>query len=57
MLALLVQGEELTSRRCSELFDVTRPISAKDFRLLCSLGLATKKGKGRSTRYVLSPRS
>ena len=54
MLALLIEGEELTSRRCSELFDVTRPISAKDFKLLCDLGLAAKKGRGRSTRYVLS---
>ena len=54
MLALLVQGEQLTSRRCSELFGVSRPVSAKDFRLLCELGLAAKKGKGRSTRYVLS---
>jgi ATP-dependent DNA helicase RecG len=52
MVLLLVQGDELTSRRCEEDFHVTRDTTARDFKLLIELGVARKQGKGRSTRYV-----
>ncbi len=52
MVSLLVQGEVLTSRRCEEEFGVTRDTANCDFSLLLELGLATKEGRGRSTRYV-----
>jgi len=54
MVSLLVQGEVLTSRRCEEEFGVTRDTASRDFSLLLELGLATKEGQGRSTRYVLA---
>ncbi len=54
MVSLLVQGEVLTSRRCEEEFGVTRDTANRDFSLLLELGLATKEGQGRSTRYVLA---
>ncbi|HEY3852914.1 MAG TPA: ATP-binding protein [Verrucomicrobiae bacterium] len=57
MAALLVAGEELTSRRCEVEFGVTRPITAKDFAALVLLGLAERVGSGRSTRYRLKSRS
>jgi len=57
MAALLVAGEELTSRRCEIEFSVTRPITAKDFATMVRLGLAEKIGSGRSTRYRLKPRA
>ena len=53
MVVLLVHGEDLTSRRCEQEFDVTRDTAARDFNLLMGLGLLKKEGKGRSTRYVL----
>jgi predicted HTH transcriptional regulator len=56
MTALLMEGEELTSRKCEEMFSVSRPIATKDFRALMDLGIAVKKGEGRSTRYVLQER-
>ena len=52
MLSLLAQGEELTSRRCEELFGVTRPTAVADFNLLVQLSLVDRLGQGRSTRYV-----
>jgi ATP-dependent DNA helicase RecG len=52
MVMLLVQGGELTSRRCEEDFHVTRDTTARDFKVLIELGVARKQGKGRSTRYV-----
>ena len=56
MIALLIQGEELTSRKCEERFGITRPTAASDFRMLMELGLVEKKGEGRSTRYVMATR-
>jgi ATP-dependent DNA helicase RecG len=53
MAALLVAGEELTSRQCEAKFGITRPITSKDFAALVRLGLAEKVGSGRSTRYRL----
>jgi predicted HTH transcriptional regulator len=53
MVALLTNGEELTSRRCEVEFSVTRPVTAKDFGTLVKLGVAQKVGSGRSTRYRL----
>jgi predicted HTH transcriptional regulator len=57
MVLLLVQGEELTSRRCEAEFSVTRDTANRDFILLIKLGLARKEGQGRSTRYVLGNRA
>ena len=57
MVALLVQGEILTSRRCEKEFGVTRDTANRDFSHLISLGLVTKEGSGRSTRYILKPRT
>ena len=54
MVAVLVRGEALTSRRCEEEFHVTCDTTNRGFVLLKKLGLAVKEGKGRSTRYVLS---
>lgn len=53
MLLLLVQGEELTSRKCETLFSITRETANQDFSLLLEMGLLRKVGRGRSTRYVL----
>ena len=53
MTAFLVQGEELTSRRCEKEFGVTRDTANRDFKFLITLGIAQKVGAGRSTRYVL----
>lgn len=53
MVALLVAGEQLTSRRCEQEFQVTRDTANRDFKLLISLGLAEARGRGRSRHYVL----
>ena len=53
MLLLLIEGQELTSRGCEELFDVSRDTTSRDFKQLITLKLARRKGAGRSTRYVL----
>ena len=57
MVLLLVQGEELTSRRCEAEFAVTRDTANRDFKLLIELSLVRKEGRGRSTRYVLGNRN
>ena len=54
IVALLAEGEEMTSRRCVELFGITRDTATRDFSMLINLGLAEKRGAGRSTRYVLA---
>jgi predicted HTH transcriptional regulator len=54
MVALLVEGEELTSRRCEKEFGITRETATKDFELLMDLGIVERKGAGRSTRYVIA---
>jgi hypothetical protein len=43
MLLLLVQGEELTSRRCEVEFSVTRDTANRDFALLYGSGLRRRK--------------
>ncbi len=53
MLALLVAGEKLTSRRCEQEFGITRDTASRDFALLMELGLADRQGRGRSTSYIL----
>ena len=53
MLLLLIEGQELTSRGCEELFDVSRDTTSRDFKHLIKLSLAKRIGAGRSTRYVL----
>ena len=50
---LLVEGEELTSRRCEGNYRVTRDTANRDFKVLMELRLARRIGRGRSTRYVL----
>lgn len=56
MVSLLIRGEELTSRKCATLFDITRDTANRDFKELVKLGIAQKAGSGRSTRYVLQTR-
>jgi predicted HTH transcriptional regulator len=53
MVALLIQGEELTSRRCQKEFGITRDTANRDFKRLISLDLVEPKGMGRSRHYVL----
>jgi ATP-dependent DNA helicase RecG len=57
MVALLVAGEKLTSRRCEQEFGVTRDTAATDFSLLMELGLAIRQGRGRSTSYLLASKT
>ncbi len=57
MVALLVAGEKLTSRRCEDEFGVTRDTASRDFNLLMELGLASRQGRGRSTSYVLATKA
>lgn len=52
MVALLVSGERLTSRRCESEFGVTRDTATRDFALLLKLGIAEKLGRGRSVHYL-----
>ncbi len=54
MVKLLVDGEELTSRRCEGNFGITRDTAARDFALLVQLGIAEKQGRGRSVRYRIA---
>ena len=51
MLKWLVEGRELTSRQCEVEFEISRTVTAGDFRKLVELGLAERIGAGRSTRY------
>jgi Fic family protein len=50
MLLLVVQGDELTSRKGETLFSVTRETANQDFGRLLEMGLLRKVGRGRSTR-------
>jgi ATP-dependent DNA helicase RecG len=56
MVRRLVRGEELTSRRCQELYGISPQALHGDFQKLVSLGLAERTGSGRSARYVLGTR-
>ena len=53
MIIMLNKGQELTSRKCMKLFDITRDTASRDFDALVKLGIAQKIGAGRSTRYIL----
>jgi predicted HTH transcriptional regulator len=57
MVALLVAGEKLTSRRCEQEFGITRDTASRDFALLMALGLANRQGRGRSTNYILAAKA
>ena len=57
MARLLAAGEELTGGACEARFRVTRPVITKDFARLVELGIAYQIGRGRSTRYRLTPSS
>ena len=54
IVALMAEGEAVTSRQCVEMFGITRETATRDFSMLIDLGLAEKRGAGRSTRYVLA---
>ena len=56
MVSLLIRGEKLTSRKCANLFDITRDTANRDFKELVKLGIAQKVGSGRSTHYILQTR-
>lgn len=53
MIIMLNKGQDLTSRKCMKLFDITRDTASRDFDALVKLGIAQKIGAGRSTRYIL----
>jgi len=55
MVNRMVAGEELTSRRCQELYDLSPQAVYQDFKKLIGLGVARKIGSGRSTRYGYNP--
>jgi len=55
MVSRLVGGEELTSRRCQELYNLSPQAVYEDFQKLIGLGIARKIGSGRSTRYGYNP--
>jgi predicted HTH transcriptional regulator len=52
MAAMLTEGQFLSSKKCQELFGVTRETVNRDFEVLLKANIATRKGKGRSTVYV-----
>ncbi len=55
MARRLVNGEELTSRKCQALYMLSPQAVYDDFQKLIELGIARKIGSGRSTRYGLNP--
>jgi predicted HTH transcriptional regulator len=55
MVSRLVGGEELTSRRCQELYKLSPQAVYEDFQRLMELGIARKIGSGRATRYGYKP--
>jgi predicted HTH transcriptional regulator len=55
MVSRLVGGEELTSRRCQELYKLSPQAVYEDFQKLIELGIARKIGSGRATRYGYNP--
>jgi ATP-dependent DNA helicase RecG len=55
MVSRLVGGEELTSRKCQELYGLSPQAVYEDFQKLVGLGIARKIGSGRATRYGHNP--
>jgi predicted HTH transcriptional regulator len=55
MARRLIDGEELTSRKCQALYMLSPQAVYDDFQKLIDLGIARKIGSGRSTRYGLYP--
>jgi len=55
MARRVVDGEELTSRKCQALYNLSPQAVYDDFQKLIGLGIARKIGSGRSTRYGLNP--
>jgi predicted HTH transcriptional regulator len=55
MVSRLVGGEELTSRKCQELYKLSPQAVYEDFQKLVGLGIARKIGSGRATRYGYNP--
>ena len=55
MASRLVGGEELTSRKCQELYKLSPQAVYEDFQKLVRLGVARKIGSGRATRYGYNP--
>jgi predicted HTH transcriptional regulator len=54
MVAMLVNGEMLTSGDCQEKFGIVKDTVNRDFQLLVKLKIAVREGGGRSTRYRLN---
>jgi len=52
MAAMLIRGEDLTSRVCEERFGVTRDTANRDFKMLIAVGIAEARGSGRARHYV-----
>jgi predicted DNA-binding transcriptional regulator YafY len=57
MVSRLVGGEELTSRKCQELYKLSPQAVYEDFQKLVGLGIARKIGSGRATRLRVQPSS
>ena len=55
MVSRLIEGEELTNRRCQKLYRISPQAVYEDFQKLVGLGIIHKVGSGRSTRYELNP--
>jgi len=55
LTTLLLSGQELTSQWCQERYRITRQAVNKDFKILCSVGIARMVGAGRAVRYVAAP--
>ena len=55
MVARLAAGEELTSRACQDRYGLSPQALYRDFQKLVRLGIASRSGAGRSTRYVFNP--
>jgi predicted HTH transcriptional regulator len=51
MMAALVRGDVLTSRKVQQRFKISAPVAHEDFKRLLAEGLIEKLGAGRATRY------
>jgi len=52
-LRLMVNAdEEMTNRRCREMFDITYRTAVRDLNDLVEKGQARRVGQGRGTRYI-----
>lgn len=56
MMAVLANGEILTSKKVQQRFKISAPVAHEDFKRLIAEGLIEKLGAGRATRYWLNLR-